>query len=464
MRELHPRLPVELSAITAEDDIQVAFAADGAAGSLEVAAVALDGSGRIRSVVSPAVPVPGGAALSVMGAGAAGRFAVDLGRLDDDISEIQFVLRDPAGSTTGRSGHGGLSCTIEAGGVGLARFVAPASELPSGAAALMLVLQRRGAWVLLPVGAVADDPVRAAERGAAKAASAAVPPPPPVEATPLPRHDQATRLRKAAFDEQMASDAPELLGTAKTADRTLDDAGLGDHTARVALCLDMSYSMHRLYQSGRIQRFAEKVLALATRLSPDGTVAVFQFGTTASYAGNLELRNRNGFVNLLLSDYQLQKGTFYGKAMSAIRLHYFGDAGPRDQPWPGSEPVYVMFLTDGETYDPERTRRQAHWSAYEPVFWQFMAVGQSRDALGGRGPFSRVRSLFAPSFDLLHELDDLEGRFLNNADFFSVVEPDSLDDEALFAAMMHEYPGWVRAAWQRRLLVQAPGQPGGRRG
>jgi hypothetical protein len=466
-RELHARRPVALAALTPAVELQIALAADGAAGGLEVAAVVLDGAGRVTSVASPSVPAPVGAALSVLGAGAAGRFAVDLGLLDDGVSEIQFVVRDGSGAVHGgRQGHGGLTCTLEAGGAALASFDAPPCELPPGTAALVLVLQRREEWLVLPVGGVADDPVGAAarsqQRAAARASARAAvdPPPPPVAARPSPHHDREVRLRKAAFDEEMAAAAPELLGAARSAEDTLDQAGLHDHTAKVALCLDMSYSMMRLYHSGRIQRFTDKVLALATRLAPHGTVSVFQFGTQASFVGDLHLGNRNGFINLLLSDFELQKGTFYGKAMAAIRLHYFGEAGPRVEPWRDTVPIYVMFLTDGETYDPARTRQQAVWSAYEPIFWQFMAVGAGRDAIGGRGPFARVRGLFAPSFDLLHELDDLEGRYLNNADFFSVAEPDTIDDAELFAAMMHEYPGWVAAAWERRLLV--PRHAGGR--
>ena len=44
------------------------------------------------------------------------------------------------------------------------------------------------------------------------------------------------------------------------------------------------------------------------------------------------------------------------------------------------------------------------------------------------------------------------GRFLDNANFFSVADPMLLPDDQLFDLLMNEYPGWVRMARQRGLL------------
>ena len=92
-----------------------------------------------------------------------------------------------------------------------------------------------------------------------------------------------------------------------------------------------------------------------------------------------------------------------------------------------------MFVTDGVPDDRDVAVEQIRSSSYEPIFWQFMAVG------GGR-------------FAFLEELDDLDGRYLDNADFFSVPSPTAIADEQLFELMMAEYPGWLHRARQAGLL------------
>ena len=50
------------------------------------------------------------------------------------------------------------------------------------------------------------------------------------------------------------------------------------------------------------------------------------------------------------------------------------------------------------------------------------------------------------SFPFLEKLDELPGRLLDNAAFFSVERPDEHTDDALYDLLMEEYPEWVKAA------------------
>mgnify|MGYP003443787170 FL=1 len=59
------------------------------------------------------------------------------------------------------------------------------------------------------------------------------------------------------------------------------------------------------------------------------------------------------------------------------------------------------------------------------------------------------------AFEFLEKLDDLRGRYLDNADFFSVKSPQELSDEQLFARLMNEYPKWLAQAKQKQLLVRS---------
>jgi hypothetical protein len=106
-----------------------------------------------------------------------------------------------------------------------------------------------------------------------------------------------------------------------------------------------------------------------------------------------------------------------------------------------------MFVTDGGTSDKGLTEKQLRWSSYEPIFWQFMGIGKGRKSL------SKLLLAFADSdFPFLEKLDELSGRLLDNANYFSVASPNEHSDETLYDLMMSEYPGWITLAKQQGIL------------
>lgn len=146
--------------------------------------------------------------------------------------------------------------------------------------------------------------------------------------------------------------------------------------------------------------------------------------------------------------------------MRLIRNFYFpnGRAQARKAPVLGDLPVYVMFLTDGETMDPDVSEKQIRWAAYEPIFWQFMGIDEDR-----RGASEDIKELvrqglipkhFASNFPFLTQLDELEKRYVDNANFFSVEDPEAIGDDKLYSLMMQEYPNWVRQAPSVNLLPE----------
>lgn len=247
------------------------------------------------------------------------------------------------------------------------------------------------------------------------------------------------KQRLVRLEKDLAQD-PQLLTLVKTAGVSLEKRGLGEHTARVALVLDISASMRRLYDKGAVQRLAERVLSLGLRFDDDGEVDVFLFGGKAHHmAEGLRQKGYREFIDHALQQYPLEYGTQYGAAMSLVRQHYFGSADDRHQPLRERVPVYAMFVTDGAPGDRAGAERQITAASYEPVFWQFMGIGKTT------------------SFAFLEKLDDLQGRYTDNADFFAVT-PDELmgsnpiPDDALFERMMTEYPDWLDRARSQGLL------------
>lgn len=264
--------------------------------------------------------------------------------------------------------------------------------------------------------------------------------------------NQTISLKKVELEKKLEKQAPKILNLAKKAKISLEKAGMQHHDARVALCLDISGSMHGLYKSGKMQEFAERILALATRFDDDGAIDIFLFGKGAYHAEELTVDNFAGFVNRLTKKYPLEGGTYYGKVMKIIREYYFGEAALRKTPLPRALPTYVMFVTDGSTFDTEETRSHIQYSSYEPIFWQFMAIGESKKDIKKRGIGGWLQSIVSSDFAFLEELDQMQGRFLDNANFFSVVDPAQITDEQLYDLLLEEYPGWIKQAAEKGLI------------
>jgi len=284
--------------------------------------------------------------------------------------------------------------------------------------------------------------------------------PPAAPPPPAPGGGRGVNLAKQRklidMEKRAAAQAPQLLSLTKQAAVSLEKRGLADHTARVALCLDISASMSGLYRAGKIQALVERILALGLRFDDNEMVDVFLFGANAHEVGELGMHNFGAFLGTVLQRHPLEGGTYYGKAMRLIRRHYFGSDGPRHQPVRAAQPVYVMFVTDGATFDETMTIEQLKHSAFEPIFWQFMAIGESSLAVDARKTTGKRKGFLArltqSDFTFLENLDNLPGRYIDNANFFAVTDPANLPDEALFELMMAEYPGWLHLARQGGLL------------
>ena len=261
-------------------------------------------------------------------------------------------------------------------------------------------------------------------------------------------------IKKIELEKKLEKQAPQLLNLAKKASISLEKVGLQHHDAKVALCLDISGSMSSLYTKGKIQEFAERILALATRFDDDGAIDIFLFGKNAHHVGELTIDNFNGFISRMNVKYPLEGGTYYSKSMKLIREHYFKQAPTRKTPFPQALPVYVMFITDGATSDEEKTRGQIKDSSYEPIFWQFMAIGKSKKDRKKRKELAFLQRMGRTSFTFLEELDEMEGRFMDNANFFSVEDPGQISDDELYDLLLEEYPNWVKKAVENQILVK----------
>lgn len=441
--------PVTASAVRAV--ISWAGAAD-----IDVSALLLTATGKVRSdadFIFYNQPQHSSGAVSYTGKSTNGgvttdTVSVDLSHLEGDIERV-VIGASISGLTFGQVSALQLKVAA-ASGTEVANL--PITNASSETAFLFgEFYQRNGTWKFRAVG----QGYASGLAGLASDFGISVdnePAPSPAEA-PAPSGGVSLKKQKLVdMEKKVAATSPQLLSLTKKAGVTLQKRGLGDHTARVALCLDISGSMSQLYRSGKVQGLVERVLALGLRFDDDGEVDVFLFGKDGHAVGSLNLSNFSDFTTTTLRTYGLEGYTFYGKAMQLVREHYFGSSAPRSSPHGAALPVYAMFVTDGATNDPDTTIRQVMSSSYEPLFWQFMAIGKSSRDVSSRGRLGRRGGGGGGEFQFLESLDDMAGRLVDNADFFSVEDPAAIADDALFELMMTEYPGWLTAAKGAGLL------------
>lgn len=368
-----------------------------------------------------------------------GVFTVNVTQLPRSVQYIVFTATIDGEGTMKDIQSGTM--TLYAGEEPVANYIFSGTDFQQEKAILIAELYNKNGWRLAAIGAGFDGGLAAL----LKSFGGEVAEEQPEKVTTV---DAPTETKRVQLEKKMAQVAPQLLDLSKKAKVTLEKVGLSEHTAKVALCLDISGSMGSLYSSGKIQAFAERILALSTRFDDDGSIDIFLFGQHAHNAGELSITNFTGFIEGLMRQYPLEGGTYYAKVMALIRAHYFGTVRTTHEIFPQNTPVYVMFVTDGDTFDRPETIKHVQQSSYEPLFWQFMAIGASKkDATGGF-----FKKLFTSDFSFLESLDDLPGRFIDNADFFSVPDPTSITDEQLYDLLMMEYPTWVQLAKQKGLL------------
>lgn len=229
-----------------------------------------------------------------------------------------------------------------------------------------------------------------------------------------------------------------LVSLAKSAKVVLEKRGLSAHTAAVGLCLDISLSMSKLFQLGVVQRLIERVMGLGLNFDDNGAIDVFAFGLNAHDLGEFQPDAFQSAAERILQKTSYERGTRYAPAMRTILGHYGFKVGllsslfkgtrlPRDQP------IYMLFVTDGENSDPDEARKALVEASRFPVFFQFVGIG------GG-------------NFQFLRELDTMADRFIDNANFFEIADPTAIPESELYDKLMTEYPAWIELAKEKNLI------------
>lgn len=242
--------------------------------------------------------------------------------------------------------------------------------------------------------------------------------------------------------EKLEQQAPELLSLAKKTKVELEKRNLNGLTSRVAFIADFSGSMLNEYRSGRVQEITTRLLSVASQLDDDGAIDLYFFASNAWYAGEVTLENfRNAIShytsgkhmgttnyadafhlvveNSGFSEVYGTTGGFFKKAKPAAPLRK-----------PVNEPVLAIFLTDGAPDSKRLAIEEITKASFAPVFWQFISIGSE-------------------NIPFLQRLDDLDNRYIDNADYKPLSNLTQLTDNALLNLLLDEYPEWVQEMKRR---------------
>lgn len=206
----------------------------------------------------------------------------------------------------------------------------------------------------------------------------------------------------------------------------LEKPELTNLKSRVALVLDYSGSMISLYKNGTVQSVIERILPIAMQFDDNAELDLWIFENGFNRLGGITKSNFYGYVkNKIMSKYSMG-GTQYTPVMKDIAQKYINEE-------PSSIPNYVIYITDGDNSDKSATTEFMKNISNKPIFWQFVGLGSD-------------------SFAFLEKLDDMGGRYVDNADFFKIKDINKISDKELYNNLLNEYPEWLKLVKSKGMI------------
>lgn len=248
----------------------------------------------------------------------------------------------------------------------------------------------------------------------------------PVQSQPVPTVTQSTlpptqpvspAAAKISLEKKLEQGAPKLVSLAKPLKVALEKKKLHDCVARVALVLDISGSMNASYKNGTVQSIVDKTLPLAVQFDDDGELDFWYYGTTCRKMPSV---NMNNYESAVPEDWKKLRNSLGGCNNEVLVMEDIVKT------YKGTDlPVYVLFITDGGVSNTGGITKIMKEASKEPIFWQFVGVS-------GR------------NYGILEKLDTMEGRYVDNANFFALDDFRSVSNEELYDRLLNEFPAWLK--------------------
>jgi stress response protein SCP2 len=290
----------------------------------------------------------------------------------------------------------------------------------------------------------------------------AIPQPVEVKVAPVVEIIQPTpvSVTKVSLEKRFEQKAPKLVNLVKQAVVSLEKNNLSKVRAKAAFVLDASGSMTSQYNRGQVQETLNRVFPLGVHFDDDEELETWAFANKSKKLSNVTFSNYENYVNkenrgwrnwmselnsaynnepavikdvikhfsgLSPTEPQVEKKGFLGFGKKLAELSEFA---PQIE---SKTPVFVLFISDGGVAKDDEIEFLIKWSSTLPIFWQFIGIGGS-------------------SYGALEKLDDMKGRYLDNADFFSIDDLNQISESELYDRMMTEFPKWLEAAYAKGII------------
>lgn len=196
--------------------------------------------------------------------------------------------------------------------------------------------------------------------------------------------------------------------------------------ARVAVVMDDSGSMEYLYRNGTVQSVLERLLPIALKFDDNGELDIWLFSNRYKRMPSITEEDFYDYVKREVLKKATWGGTYYAPVIEDIVQKYVHEE-------PSNIPTFVMFITDGENFDEMESEIAIRKASQHNIFFQFVGIGDE-------------------NFHFLKHLDEMEGRFIDNANFFQINDINRISDEALYDLLLKEYPLWEKEARKKGLI------------
>lgn len=240
----------------------------------------------------------------------------------------------------------------------------------------------------------------------------------PAQPVPPAQPARPAQPPRLSLEKRLEKEAPALLSLAKPIRLTLEKKKLTDVRARVALVLDASGSMGMAYRDGIVQQIVNKILPLAVQFDDDGELDLWIFSERFRRMPSANLQN---YQNVVPRDPYSTLGLGCLNDEPLVMkdvIMYYQDS---------DLPAYVIFISDGGVHLDADLSSLICQSAVLPIFWQFVGVAGS-------------------NYGILQRLDTMQGRIVDNANFFALDDFSSVPNQELYDRLLNEFPQWLREA------------------
>jgi hypothetical protein len=252
--------------------------------------------------------------------------------------------------------------------------------------------------------------------------------------------------------DKVKAEAPHLVSLVKAAQGIVLKKGLDPSQTKAAVVasFDDSFSAQALYLSGLIQKKADMVFAAGLVFDDDGTVPVSFFNNYTQDLGEITLANSLGFIERQRPSWG---GTEYVSALKWVIEHAgykLSDIPPLGGGGGGflgfgkrssstlevkrkaAYPTFAIIVTDGEPQDGPAAADLLIRMSQLPIFVMWIGVGDN-------------------NFRYLKNLNELDGRLIDNAGFFD--SKDARNDSEMLSGLLNEFPSYVVEAKKIGLIA-----------